>query len=88
MHQAIHEKSMKNKIKLSKPNIDYITKPFTKILNKVKKINKPKVYKVPEDDWSHIEAHICSIIAWTGAIVITAVILRSLYLMYIKPEGT
>lgn len=86
MHQAI-DGSMKNKIKLSKPNID-ITKPLTKILNKVKKINKPKVYKVPEDDWSHVEAHICSIIAWTGAIVITAVILRSLYLMYIKPEGT
>ncbi|CAH2108680.1 unnamed protein product [Euphydryas editha] len=86
MHQALDE-SMKNKIKISKPNVD-ITKPFTRILSKVKKINKPKVYKVPEDDWSHLEAQICSIIAWTGAIVITAVILRSLYLMYTKPEGT
>lgn len=26
-------------------------------------------------------------VAWAGAIVVTAVVLRSLYIMYMKPEG-
>ncbi|XP_045495170.1 uncharacterized protein LOC123693947 [Colias croceus] len=34
-----------------------------------------------------VEYHLCNLVAWTGAIVILAIVLRSLYLLYMKPEG-
>lgn len=69
-------------------HIDAVNKPFVKIFNKVKKNFKPNVRKVATDDWRNIDAQICNIVALTGAIVVTLVILRSLYLMYIKSEET
>jgi hypothetical protein len=34
------------------------------------------------------EVQICNVVAWTGMLVVTIVVLRSLYLMYLKPDGT
>lgn len=35
----------------------------------------------------HEELDLTNWVAWAGAIVVTAVVLRSLYIMYMKPEG-
>lgn len=78
------------KISLKQRNrhIGAANKPLGKLFNKVKKNFKPSVRTVAEDDWGRIDTQICNIVALTGAIVVTLVVLRSLYLMYIKSEDS
>lgn len=65
-------------------------KRSNKVVTRKRQLRKCLQLRSPcrQEEWSPIEIQFCNIVAWTGAIVITVVILRSLYLLYMKPEGT
>ncbi|CAG4949604.1 unnamed protein product [Colias eurytheme] len=58
------------------------------LMNRLKRIIKSKPKCEICNTECTIEYHLCNLVAWMGAIVILAVVLRSLYLLYMKPEGT
>ncbi|CAK1540795.1 unnamed protein product [Leptosia nina] len=61
---------------------------YTKTLTKVKKYQKACNHCCSKGRGWSFELDLCSIVAGIGALVVTVIVLRSLYLLYTKPEGT
>lgn len=74
--EAVSMKSLKNRLIRSHKN---------RILKRMVRVFHLTSSK--EDELTAYEVQICNMVAWAGAIVVTAVVLRSLYLMYMKPDG-
>lgn len=71
--------------KRAKATVDASKKLYAKAVKRLHK-SPPESSLPPCVDFVTAQ-ELCNYIAWIGALVVTAVVLRSLYLMYLKPDG-